>query len=50
MPVVGLGVSGAWQMANKGVAGIGGLHMKNEESLLQSTVENCRWSIADNRT
>ena len=24
--------------------------MKNDDSLLQSTVENCRWSIADNRT
>ena len=33
-----------------GVGGIGGLHMKNEDSLLQSTLENSRQSIADNRT
>ena len=33
-----------------GVGGIGGLHMKNEDSLLQSTLENSRWSIANNRT
>ena len=26
------------------------LHMKNEDSLLQSTLENSTWSIADNRT
>ena len=24
--------------------------MKNEDSLLQSSLENSRWSIADNRT
>ena len=44
----GVGASGA----NKGCRGIGGhwgLHMKNEDSLLQSTLENSRWSIADNR-
>ena len=49
MPVLEVGVSGGWQGANRGVAGIGGLHMKND-ILLQSTVENCRESIADNRT
>ena len=27
-----------------------GLHMKNEDSVLQSTVEKSRQSIADNRT
>ena len=39
-PTGSVGVSG----------GIWGLHMKNEDSLLQSTLENSRWPIAENRT
>ena len=39
-PTEGVGVS----------RGIGGLHMKCEDGLLQSTLENSRQSIADNRT
>ena len=34
----------------RGVRGIGWLHMKYDDGLLQSTLENSRWSIADNRT
>ena len=40
------------QEANRGhrdVRGIGQIHMKNADGLLQSTLENSRWSIADNR-
>ena len=38
-------------MANGGVgAGTLGVMYKNEDSLLQSTLDNSRWSIADNRT
>ena len=44
----GLGVS--IREANRVCRGIGGLHMKNEDCLLQSTCENSRWSVADNRT
>ena len=33
-----------------GVGGILGLHMKNEDGVLQSTLENSRCSIADNST
>ena len=33
-----------------GIGGIGALHLKYEDGLLQSTLENSRWSIADNRT
>ena len=38
-----MGKSGGWQ----GCWGHWGLQMKNEDSLLQSTLENSRWSIAD---
>ena len=41
------------QGANRGVGASGalkGLHMENEDNLLQSTLENGRRSIADNRT
>ena len=37
-------LQGAW-----GIKGHWGLHMKNEDGLLQSTLESSRWSIADNR-
>ena len=33
-----------------GIGGIGGLDMKHADGLLQSTLENSRWSITDNRT
>ena len=46
MPYWGGGVRGLMG----GFWGYWGLHMKNEDSLLQSTLENSRWSIADNRT
>ena len=47
MPVWGWGwgIKGA-----NGCRGHWGLHMKNEDGLLQSTLENSRESIADNRT
>ena len=45
----GGGVKGA-DRRHTGVRGHWGLHMKNEDGLLQSTLENSRWSIADNRT
>ena len=32
------------------LGGIGGLHMKYEDGLLQSTLENSRQSKVDNRT
>ena len=46
MSALGMGESGA----NRGCRGYWGLHMKNEDGLLQSTLENLRQSIADNIT
>ena len=42
-------VSGGW-WGCRSIRGIGGLDMKNADGLLQSTLENSRWSIAVNRT
>ena len=41
MPVLGWGHHGA----NRGVGGFRGWHLKNQDSLLQSTLEKSRWSI-----
>ena len=50
MPVLGVGVvlgaPGGMAEGVGSIGGIGGLHMKNEDSLLQSTLENSRRSIA----
>ena len=50
MPVLGVGVSGGLTGGQQGCRWHWRLHMKNEDSLLQSTVENYKRSIADNRT
>ena len=50
MPILGVRV-GWWAQGVTGdVKGIAGLHMKKKDSLLQSTLENSRQSIADNGT
>ena len=48
MSLLGVRVSGGWQGCR--ALGAWGVHMKNKDGLLKSTLENCRWSIADNST